>query len=422
MQILRDRATIFLRWTEQFTKTDMVYLVSNSFWVNLNFLFVTIFSFLLSVAFANLLPKTEYGIYQYILAIAAFLTAFTFTGMNSAITQSVAQGREDILRSSICIQLAWNVIPAAAAFAAALYYFYQGNSVLGFGLICVSLSLPLINSFNSYSAFLNGRKDFRSAALYAMGGNTIYYVCIFLGIFLFPSAAALVCINLAVTTGAAVTLYLYTVRTHQPNTVKDPSAIPYARHLTGMNVLSVIAAHLDKILVFQFIGAAGLAAYALAVLLPERLAGSFKSLLYIAFPRFSDRNMSDIRAGIYWKSFLVLIVTLGSALAYSLIAPFLLRILYPEYLNIIPYSQVYALTFVATIGHLVTIILIAHKRLRELYVLNTIVPVLQIGALIIGIAFWGLWGLIIARVASSVVFSVIAVFLLMFLREGSTEA
>jgi O-antigen/teichoic acid export membrane protein len=406
-----------LRRSERYTRTDMVYLASSSFWLNLNFVVVSALSLLLSVAFANILPKSEYGIYQYVLAIAALLTAFTFTGMNAAITQAVANGREGVLRTSVRIQLAWNIVPAGVAFLGAIYYFVQGNAVLGFGLACIAVSLPITNAFNSYAAFFNGKKNFRSSALYAISGNVLYYCAIFAGVFLFPTAAPLIFINLFVTAGAAVTLYLWTLRVFKPNNIPDNEAIPYARHLTGINVLGLIAAHVDKILVFQFLGAASLASYALAILLPERLGGAFKSILLAAFPRFSNRSITEIRESIYWKSFLVLVLTLGCAIAYTVIAPPVLRMLYPEYLDIIPYSQVYAFTFVTTIAHLVTMAFVAHKRLKELYVFNTTVPILQIGALLLGIYLWGLWGLIIARIFSAACACVLALTLLQFGKE-----
>lgn len=406
-----------LRWAERYTRTDMVYLASSGYWMNLSFVFTSVFSFLLSIAFANLLPKTEYGIYQYVLALSAFLTAFTFTGMNAAITQAVANGREGVFKSSIRIQLIWNTIPGLIALAGGIYYFLNGNLVLGLGLACVALSLPITSAFNSYSAFLNGRKNFRSSAFYGIAGNSIYYICIFSGLLLFPSAAALLLINLMVTAGAAVTLYFVTVQKHRPNHSPDPEAIGYGRHLTFLSVLSTVAAHVDKILVFQFLGAASLASYAIAILLPERLAGAFKSLLYIAFPRFSGREMPLIQSSIVWKAFLLLLLTTFCATAYALFAPLLLGIIYPEYGEIIPYSQVYAFTFVATIGHLVTIVLIAHKRLKELYVLNLTIPIIHVVLQILGIVIWGLWGLIVARLLHSLLFSLLSLGLLLRLRS-----
>jgi O-antigen/teichoic acid export membrane protein len=206
----------------------------------------------------------------------------------------------------------------------------------------------------------------------------------------------------------AVVFYKRTVKSFPPNTEEDPGAFSYGRHLSGMNVLGTVATNLDKLLVFQFLGAASLASYALAILLPDRLAGGFKPLFLTAFPRFAKRSLTEIRHSIVQKTGLVLLVATLASVLYAIIVPSLIYLVYPNYAEIIPYSQVYAFTFIATAGHLATTALMAHKRLKELYLLNTILPLTQIAMLIVGITFWGLWGVIIARVIYSLLFSVSA--------------
>ena len=63
MSLLPLKQTIFrmLRWSERFTKTDMVYLAKGSFWMMAKQVGVSIISFGLAIAFANLLPQETYG-------------------------------------------------------------------------------------------------------------------------------------------------------------------------------------------------------------------------------------------------------------------------------------------------------------------------------------------------------------------------
>lgn len=421
MNALKNVLVRLLSAGDRRVRFDLSYVVASSFWINLNFVFVSACSLALSVAFAYFLPKEEYGTYQYILAIAAFLTAFTFTGMNSAIAQAVARGREGVLRSTLRTQLLWNMLPGGVAILMSGYYLLHGNEVLAFGTLCVGLTLPVINAYNSYTAFLTGRKQFQKASLYAIAGNTCYYVLIFGSIFLVPTAGPLVAVNLFTSALIAFVLYRRTIRTFKPNNEKDTEAVSYGRHLSIMNVLGVIANSIDKVLVFHFMGAATLAAYGLATLLPERLAGGFKAVLLAALPRFTEHDLASIRGSIGAKLGLAAGATLTCALIYYLAAPFVLSFLYPAYAEIIPYSQVYALTFTNTVGQLIVIAFLAHKRLRELYVLNTAVPLFQIVAQVAGILFWGLWGLIIARVLSSLLSALIGILLLRSVRQHTPE-
>ncbi len=67
MQTLRAKICNFLRWSEKYIKTDMIYLVKGGFWLTLGQIISSVSSLLLVIAFANLLPKETYGIYKYFL-------------------------------------------------------------------------------------------------------------------------------------------------------------------------------------------------------------------------------------------------------------------------------------------------------------------------------------------------------------------
>ncbi len=392
-----------LRSSEKFFKTDMVYLVRNGLWINMNFVFVSVFSFFLSIAFANILPKETYGIYQYILSVSALLAAFTFTGMNTAIAQSVSRGFDGVLARSIRPQLIWNLVPTAAAFAWSIYYFLNNNSELGLGMMLLGLSLPIVNTFNSYGAFLTGKQDFKKISLYSISSGVIYYTLMFLCLILFPSAIILVLINFAVSSISSVYFYRKVIWEYKPSTVTDPEISKYAYHLSFMGVLSTLAGRVDSLLVFHFLGATSLAAYTIATLLPEKLGGVFKFITSSAFPKFADRNIEEIRASIVKKIFFLLIGAATISGIYILIAPFVFKILYPQYTEVIPFSQAYSLTLVSVVSSLVITAFNAKKLIKELYIISTVVPILQITIQIAGIILLGLWGLIIAKVISTII-------------------
>src|SRR6185437_109382 len=108
---LKDRLIALLRWSERYTKTDMVYLASGTFWSNFSAATVVILGFLASLFFARFMTKDQYGTYQYVLAIAGLISSVTLTGMNSAVTRAVARGHEGELKHSIRFQLLASVVP-----------------------------------------------------------------------------------------------------------------------------------------------------------------------------------------------------------------------------------------------------------------------------------------------------------------------
>ena len=66
---LRQKMLEFLRWSERYSKTDMLYLVRGGFWLSLNHIAASVSSLILAVAFANLIPAETYGTYRYVLSI-----------------------------------------------------------------------------------------------------------------------------------------------------------------------------------------------------------------------------------------------------------------------------------------------------------------------------------------------------------------
>src|SRR5665213_2588964 len=204
---MKARITSLLRWSERYTKTDMVYLASSAWWGNLGLVMQSVLSLLLAVAFANWLAPETYGVYQYILSLSALVAAISFSGMNSAVTQAVARGYEGVLRASVRTQLRWAPVPAALTLAVAGYYLFQGNSTVGLGLIVVAIGTPLVQSFNTYSAFLQGKRAFRQSFFFNLFINAAYYAAMFLAIWNFKSAAILVLVNVGV--GALTTVYAY---------------------------------------------------------------------------------------------------------------------------------------------------------------------------------------------------------------------
>ena len=111
-----------LRRSERVTGTDNVYVAKQGFWATFPFIVSTILSGGLVIAFANLLPKEIYGTYRYILSAGGIISFLTLSGMNTALTQAIAQGANGLLAWSIRVQLRFNSLYALACLIGAIYY------------------------------------------------------------------------------------------------------------------------------------------------------------------------------------------------------------------------------------------------------------------------------------------------------------
>lgn len=399
----------------------MVYLASSGWWANLGTIIISAASLGLYFVFANALPKETYGTYQYLLSLGGIVSAFTLTGMGTAVARSVARGYEGAFRESIRVQLLWGLLPLTGSLIVAGYYFLQGNMVLGTGFVIIGLLSPITTTFNTYSSFLLGKKDFRAGFLYGMSWNLPYYGALIFAALLTHSALVILLANFVSQAVALYVIYQRVLVTYQPNDKTEPETTPYGKHLSAMNFLNTIAAQIDTVLVFQFLGPVELALYSFATAIPERCGGLFKFLQNAAFPKFSSKTATEVRQVFGIRFLWAIIAALLLAGAYAVTAPYLFQLLFPAYLEAIPYTQAYSLIIVASLSGLFTTALTAQRNIQRLYVFNIMSPLTQIGLQLAGVIFYGFWGLIIARLLSSFLGLVAAGVLLLTSKNDPNE-
>lgn len=412
MEGFKSRTTTLLRWSERYTRTDMVYLAQSGFWGNLGTLSVTAFSLALYLVFANVLPKATFGTYQYLLSLGALLGALTFTGMNAAVSRSVAQGYDGALKEAVRFQLSWSWIPIAAGMVGSAYYAFNGNIPLALGLSFVALGTPLINAFNTYSAFLVGKQDFKHVFLYNFAINVPFYALLILGALLTDNPILLIGLNIVVQATGYLLAYRHTRARYRPSENSEQGMLRYGTHLSVMGLPGTLAYHIDAVLAFHFLGPVGVAIYAFSTAIPERIGGIFKFLPSAALPRFAKRSLGEVRSSILRRLLILIPVLLGTALAYALCAPFIFSLLFPAYTEAVPYSQWYGLILISVLTQVLLAALSAHKQVRALYAFNIASPLMQILLQIGGVVLFGLWGLIFGRLlgtALSFVFALILV-------------
>jgi O-antigen/teichoic acid export membrane protein len=398
----KDRLIALLRRSERYTKTDMVYLFSSGWWSNLGTLSVSFGSLALYTVFGHLVPKDVYGTYQYLLSLGAIVGAFTLTGMNTAVTRAVAQGYEGAMARSVRIQLQWGALPLLGAWCMGGYYLLHGNATLGWGLFLIGVFVPLNSTLNTYGAFLGGKKDFRRGFLYSLWWNVPYYAAVAVAAVFFKSALILLAANLVSQGAGLMVAYWRTRRVYRPNAEVGEGTLRYGSHLSAMGLFGVIVAQIDGVLAFQYLGPASLALYSFATAIPDRLGGLFKFLPAAALPKLVNKAPGEVRETLGKRLLLVTAAAGALALIYIAGAHTFFAILFPQYLASVPYSQAYALMLLVSVStSVISAALSATADIRSLYAFNTISPVASLGFLVAGVALFGLWGLIAARLLSA---------------------
>jgi len=408
---IRKKGYQFLRWSQKYTKTDMVYLVKGGFWFTLKQVVSTATSFLLAIAFANLLDSATYGNYNYIMSFRGILGILTLAGMNTATTQAVARGLEGSFYSGFKTRLKWGLSASLIALTIAIYYFLKKNYLLPVPFLILGLFLPVLQSSRIYEAFLAGKRLFNIQVKYISLSQIISTGIIALTLLFTKKLSWIIAIYFISNSFLNYFFYLKTKSKFTPNKKEDPKTISYAKHLTLMAIISSIANYLDRILLFTLIGSKQLAVYSFAIIVPDQIKSLIKQNVGgLAFPKLSIKPKKEIKTSIMGKFWKLLLFTGIITLVYILIAPLLYKILFPKYIESISYSQLYALTFITIPASLLTTIFRAQMMKKELYLLR-IVPLIQITLLLILTPTYGILGVIIGQIGT-VIFHFILVFFL----------
>src|SRR3989344_8935696 len=136
---MKDRFLSLLRRSERYTHIDMVYLAKGGSWMSGGQAINMLVGFLVSIAFANLLPKESFGTYKFILSTVALIGIFSFLDIGTAVIQSVAKGFGNSLRQGFRANLQWSLGVSLAGFALSLYYYVQGNNLLSFAFLLAGI-------------------------------------------------------------------------------------------------------------------------------------------------------------------------------------------------------------------------------------------------------------------------------------------
>lgn len=391
-----------LRWSEQYTKTDMLYFARGTSWALIGQIVTTLSTFALAVAVGHFIPKDIYGVYKFVLSIVTVLAALSLNGLGKAVFQSVAHGYEGALQTNFWTNLRWSAAVLLGAFGVSAYYYMHGNTEIALGILLGGCASPLIASGNLANSFLAAKKDFARSTIYFGIIETIVSTAVLLLVVIFTKNA--LAITAAYFIGNALpTLYLYyrVIQVYRPDPhAVDPGTLTYGKHLSAMGILSVIADNIDQILLFHFFGAAELAVYTFATAIPDQAKGPLKNLDNMMQAQFAARTDAEIRHGMFNKTMWLFIAAVIAISAYILATPYIFHIFFPRYVDAIFFSQLYALMYLADIFDPAASYLVVKKKLRAQYFSTAFLSLFRIAAVAVGAIGWGLIGVIIARIVT----------------------
>lgn len=407
---LQQKFKDLLIWSQKYTKTDMLYLAKGGFWLSLGQVISLVASFALSLAFANLMPPEVYGTYRYVLSIFGILAIPTLAGLNISLNRAVARGYDGSAREVLKTKITWGVLGGIGGLAVALFYYLHGNTQLMICFLIAAAFLPFMDSFDIYGAILHGKKDFKTATKYSIIPQIIAASVMIATLVLTKNIYFIILAYFVSWTTLRFIFLKLALRNVKLNGQKDPNTISYGKHLSLMGIIAIIAAYFDRLLVFHYWGAVEVAIYSIAIAPPEQIKGVLSNIHNLAFPKFAQRADSEIRAGMkgkFIRSFLLGVLVVG---AYIVTAPYIYHFFFPKYSASIFLSQLFSLSLLNISFGPAETYLSAKMKVKELYFVNTFTPIFQIIIMALFTIWQGLIGLIIARIITRYVGTLLNLF------------
>jgi O-antigen/teichoic acid export membrane protein len=392
---MKDRLIRLLRWSERYTKTDMVYLASGGSWLVLGQITASGAAFLLSIAYANLLPKEAYGSYKYVLSVVSILTVFTLPGISTAYFRSVGRGEEGGFFSLFKTRIRWGFIGALGAFAVAGYYAFMGNGLLALCFLIAAVFLPFMDSFVFYDPLLQGRKRFDLAIRYNLIEQGVATAAILAALWFSPTLLTLIATYFIAWTASRGLIFLYVARHAHLSGPTDPGAARYGKHLSLIRWISTTAGSLGAIMLFHVAGGTGLAIYSFALAPIEQVRGVLSYAQNLLTPKIAQDSWEPGRFGAFFRKLapFILVLVAGS-LTYIFLAPWFFHLVFPNYLEAVWYSQILAPTLILSgVNVMLSTILQAKGDIRGLHTVNFAITSSTLVFAVGGAYFFGVLGL-----------------------------
>ena len=389
---------------------DAHYFLKGGFWLSLTQVIVVLAGILTTSLFAHYLSETDYGIYRYLIGLAVLFSSLSLTGLGQSILQTAAKKYYGFYQETIQLNFLYSLSITVISLGGAVYYFINENLTLSLGCVLIAIFQPIINGFQNTQVFLQGSRRFREATIAQGIKVLIVSLASIAALFLSESILILFLVYLGVNSLVNVLFHLIYRPQHTPQTPTEVSVqyVAYAKSTSIRNIISSVSNRLDTVLIFTQLGAAELAIYTIATIIPEQIKGSFKNLASLLLPKYAKHeNIDLLKRSVPKRSVQLFLLLLAVTILYIIAAPYMYELLFPKYQSAVFLSQISALAFPTFVLYIPYSILQSQLAESELHRITLFSSLFQIITIFGFIFFFGLLGAIIGKLIYRIFFLVI---------------
>lgn len=404
MLLWEDMLKLINRWVESLSrvfKIDFKYIFKGGSLLGLTQISSAVSAFVLTIAFANLLPQEDYGIYRYILSAYTLFAIIALPGIDTAMMETIAKGNHGAFIHGIKTKFRWGVFAGLATVIYAIYNFYIGEHQLGILFTITGIAIPFMESLSLYTGFLQSTKRFDLWAITEFINQVVSLAALIGSMYLTHNVVYLIAAYFIAYIVVRLFSTLYVFRNLIQNQQIDMTYLKYGRDMTWFQILSRGIATMDQVVLFHLLGPIQLAVFSIANSIPTRVQSVLRIVGTLALPKFAKQNEKDIVKSLPRKMFYFALAILFVCLVYVLLVPYVFGVLFPKYAESIPYTQVIIFYTLAGIGYPLGAFFTAHRKVKENYWLAVVGFLVKALCLVIFVPLYGIWGAVIGILANT---------------------
>lgn len=386
-----------IRWLD----TDISYLTRGGGWTSISQALGILIGLATAYVFANFLPQAAYGTYKYVLAGAAFIAIPALNGMNTAVLQAIAKHADGTARAAMRKRFLFGLIGTVGGLIVSAYYLIQGDLTLGIGFFLAALTVPCIESLTTAQSIPLGKKRIDIAAYQSMGSSLFIAFSVICTVFLTHDPLYIIASYFISTLVARIFSYLGS-RKLLENSIISKESLAFGVHTSIAGILGVVANNVDIFVLWHSAGAETLAMYAFALAAVNPFQSLVKSFINLAHAKFAVHAPRELIQSAQRRAGQVFLILIPTVTAIVLVLPFLFHLLFPAYMEAVPYAQVMAASVLFYSEKMYSIALIVAHRSRALYAISAVSTGTRILFFLILIPLFGVWGAVLATVLQQI--------------------
>ena len=375
---------------------DLEYYVSGAALLAVDQVLTMAIGFATTWCFTNLVAKTVFGAYSYLMAIAGLLTMVALPGVAQAIQRSAARGFDGAFNVGVKLRLKAGAVAGGIMFLVAILLFALGRGMEAKGALIVSVLFPLAFVLDDFRSVLFAKQRFGVFLILHSLIQAGVAAATIIALILQWSFPVILLANLAARSAGNIFAYFFIKYRYLTNDQVDDDFHRFGWNLSLLGIAGGISFQLDKIMVGGFLGLEAIAAYDLAFRLTDQLRNIGVFMFKLLFPRAVRVSGAAVA-----RRFFSRVIPLAAALALIglmvsvLLGPFMgwLFPKYPEAVSLARWLTWSALLSVVLI-YLETYYLSQERFHRTYYVVNLARPFGIIILLPIFFHYWGVLGVI----------------------------